>query len=411
MAKINRRFFSILSMILLGLPLGCGGGDDSAQLAPPPSAPPSPPPTVPRAPVSRVAPKRSRPESNRTRKSAKKKTSSSASEIPDPRSFLVGTDYPNVMLSTDRLPPDRADYALLPPPAGQNSTHMLIVPPLRESAAASPSDVQLPKGFRVVEDAGIHATGMPLRIRCEKDGSVMAFVPSGVYTRGVDDGPPNAAPAHPVFVSAFYMDIHETTLEQYDAFRNELGRSRVHEASNANDPPTHPVLGVNWRDVLHYAQWSGKEIPREAEWEYAARGPKSFPYVWGYGRPLWSKPRSPGQVSPVGSFRNDTSLFGIQDLAGNAREWCADWYLEDAYQKDRTPDGSPIRNPSGPDRPPRGRRRVVRGAGAQGWEVWYRDGETMSTSRPDIGMRFVLRLSLPQENENTETDDDSRPNF
>ena len=125
----------------------------------------------------------------------------------------------------------------------------------------------------------------------------------------------------------------------------------------------HPVVHVSWDDAVAYANWAGKRLPTEAEWEFAARGGLvNQPYVWGDIVPsntdifanLWQG-EFPFQntlqdgyerTSPVKQFApNDFQLY---DMAGNVWEWCSDRYDARLYQS-RISDHVTV-NPSGPSK-------------------------------------------------------------
>jgi formylglycine-generating enzyme required for sulfatase activity len=103
----------------------------------------------------------------------------------------------------------------------------------------------------------------------------------------------------------------------------------------------HPVVQVAWRDVEAFCAWAGRELPTEAEWEYAARGGlDGAEFVWGDDDPQETEPlantwqgRFPFEnteldgwtrTAPVGSY--PPNGFGLFDMAGNVWEWTADWY-------------------------------------------------------------------------------------
>ena len=176
----------------------------------------------------------------------------------------------------------------------------------------------------------------------------MVLIPAGEFEMGSDTAKANERPAHTVYVDAFYMDTHEVTNAQYKAFvdanpewQKENIAPDFHDGVylrlwDGNTYPEgkadHPVVYVSWYAVMAYAQWTGKRLPTEAEWEKAARGGltgKSYP--WGdtfdetranYGR-YFNEPIAVGQYPPNG--------YGLYDMAGNISEWCLDEYDPDFY--------------------------------------------------------------------------------
>jgi iron(II)-dependent oxidoreductase len=117
--------------------------------------------------------------------------------------------------------------------------------------------------------------------------------------------------------------------------------------------PDHPAVGVSWADAKAYAEWAGKRLPTEAEWEYAARGGlagKKYPYGDEMDE-TQANFKSDGTVA-VKSY--PPNGYGLYDMAGNVREWVADYYDEFYYG------ASPEKNPKGPEK---GFDRVVRDAG------------------------------------------------
>ena len=91
--------------------------------------------------------------------------------------------------------------------------------------------------------------------------------------------------------------------------------------------PNKPVVGVSYWEAEAFSKWAGGRVPREHEWEAAARGPDGHAYPWG---DRWhegicnSYEASLGETSPVGIFPRSRSAFGLEDMAGNVLEWCSD---------------------------------------------------------------------------------------
>ena len=171
----------------------------------------------------------------------------------------------------------------------------------------------------------------------------MAYIPGGDFMMGRDDGRDESEkPAHNVTVKPFFMDVYETTNEEYAEFVKATGRKPPQNWKGGNYPDGQakfPVVGVNWEDAAAYAGWTGKRLPTEEEWEFAARGTTGFLYPWGND---WNQDNANandpgGTFAEVGRFKG-VSPFGLYDMVGNAGEWTADDFK--AYPNGKAIDAS-----------------------------------------------------------------------
>ncbi len=190
------------------------------------------------------------------------------------------------------------------------------------------------------------------------------------------------APVHRVHLSAYRIGRYPVTVGEYREFMEHdgydtqeywsaggFGQFEKKEPDKWEEQlryPTRPVVYVSWYEAQAYCRWAGKDyrLPTEAEWERAARGGDGRKFPWGSDDPdptrmnyatgkaedysNW-KPNV-GHPTPVGIYPRGASKEGVDDMAGNVWEWCADWFGD--YIQEQTTD------PSGP---PEGKSRVVRG--------------------------------------------------
>jgi sulfatase modifying factor 1 len=222
----------------------------------------------------------------------------------------------------------------------------------------------------------------------------MVHLPGGAFRMGSDHHYPEEAPAHDVRVGAFWIDAHAVTNADFKAFVDATGYVTMAEKpANPDDYPgakpellapssvmfkkakgpvdltnhynwwvyvpgadwrhprgpsstlhglmNHPVVHVAFPDAEAYARWAGKELPTEAEWEFAARGGlDGAEYAWGeeftpegkwrtntwQGEFPWQNRLEDGYewTAPVGSF--PPNGYGLYEMTGNTWEWTTDWY-------------------------------------------------------------------------------------
>jgi formylglycine-generating enzyme required for sulfatase activity len=114
-----------------------------------------------------------------------------------------------------------------------------------------------------------------------------------------------------------------------------FGRSKEPTSwEEQQEHPNRPVTGVNWYEASAYCAWAGVRLPREAEWERAARGTEGRMYPWGNEEPDATRANyretGPGHPTPVGLYPAGATPEGIHDLAGNVWEWVEGPYEEGA---------------------------------------------------------------------------------
>jgi formylglycine-generating enzyme len=308
------------------------------------------------------------------------------------------------------------------------------------------------------------------------------FIPGGTFRMGSDNHYPEEAPVHLVTVGDFWMDRAPVTNQQFRKFVNETGYVTVAEIKPTADdypgalphmlkagslvftPPKDPVdlrdwsqwwnfkFGANWRrpygprssisgledhPVVHvayrdaeaYAQWAGKGLPTEAEWEFAARGGlHGSEFAWGSdftpgGKHMantWQGefPRQNFAIdgyertSPVTAF--PPNGFGLYDMIGNVWEWTTDWWSAKHVTDPAAPccgAGRP-RNAgeanSYDPRPPNIKipRKVLKGGShlcapnyCRRYRPAARHAQPVDTSTSHVGFRCVIRANWEERHE------------
>jgi len=305
------------------------------------------------------------------------------------------------------------------------------------------------------------------------DTSGMVHLPGGRFVMGSDHFYPEEAPARPVQVDPFWIDATPVTNAQFAAFVTATGhvtlaevppdprdypgmapelavagslvfqpsagpvplhqvswwefaegaswRSPLGAGSSLDGLDDHPVVHVAWADAKAYADWAGKSLPSEAEWEYAARGGlANSDYAWGDelapdGAMLanyWQGPFPHGnslldgweRTSPVRHY--PANGHGLWDMIGNVWEWTGDWYaLPAPHRKTRgsccvpdNPRGGTRGGSFDPAEPARIPRRVLKGGShlcapsyCQRYRPAARQPQAVDSSTSHIGFRCVLR--------------------
>ena len=286
-----------------------------------------------------------------------------------------------------------------------------------------------------------------VRKRASTDG--MVYIPGGEFLMGTDsrEGYPSdgEGPVRNVGVSSFYMDTYAVTNKQFEQFINETGYVTDAEKygwsfvfnqfvsketfkkvsqkvlqtpwwlvvngaywkqpegldSTVQGREDHPVVHISWNDAAAYANWAGKRLPTEAEWEFAARGNlEQQIYPWGnelnpngeHRCNIWQgtfpthNAAEDGFMGTAPAKYYPPNGFGLYQAAGNVWEWCSDWFTSNPS----------IPNTADPSGPEAGTSRVMRGGSylchesyCNRYRVAARTSNTPDSSTGNLGFRCV----------------------
>lgn len=300
----------------------------------------------------------------------------------------------------------------------------------------------------------------------------MVWIPGGTFQMGSDDFYPEERPVHRVTVDGFWMDEHPVTNSEFRRFVEAADYLTVAErspdpkdypgvnpsllvpgslvfrrpprrvslsdarawwayvpgaswrhpegpASTVDNREDHPVVHIAYEDAKAYADWAGKSLPTEAEWEFAARGGlEGKVYVWGdkfapagklmantwQGEFPWQNLKSDGYegTSPVSEFPGNG--YGLFDMAGNVWEWTSDFFhprhAEETLKSCCAPRNPQVETYEQATGLPEEQipRKVVKGGShlcAPNYCLRYRpaarQGEAVDTSTSHIGFRCIVR--------------------
>ena len=229
-----------------------------------------------------------------------------------------------------------------------------------------------------------------------QDNAPMVYIPAGSFSMGASGGAVDEKPVHDVSLSAFWMDVYEVTNARYALCVAEGVCTEPHETKSFRNPSyygnpdfdNYPVIYVDWQQASDYCSWTGSQLPTEAQWEYAAKGPDGNRYPWGNtfeGSKLNYSGNGNYDTLAVDANPEDVSAFGVYDLGGNVSEWTADRYLDNWYTVTDQP-----KDPTGPEAGPF---RVIRGGSTQTGENNVRTADRFyakeNTFNLDRGFRCV----------------------
>jgi serine/threonine-protein kinase len=248
-------------------------------------------------------------------------------------------------------------------------------------------------------------------------GMIFVWIPPGCFLMGAtkEAGAPGfdpeaceeEAPPHEVVLSqGIWLGEHPVTNAAYGLFRAAVGATEpLHWQQSRFGMPNQAVVGISFEDAVAFCAWLTErvglqqghffDLPTEAEWEHAARGPDGRRYPWGNEAPAperacYGQPLEIGTAMPGGGRRAGTSPFGCQDMAGNVWEWCLD-----AWRKNYADPPIDALDPCHDG--PRGALRIVRGGSwfdsAGSLRCAFRSGIHPQSRDWFLGFRVVIRRS------------------
>lgn len=179
----------------------------------------------------------------------------------------------------------------------------------------------------------------------------MVYIPAGTFLVGSAECGSDALPQHEATTPGFYMDRTLVTNLQFSRF--VLETSYVTDAEKAGSAPLwtdgewkqmpgiswrnplgrklpddfdlHPVTQVTHQDAAAYAEWLGRRLPTEEEWEYAARGgQREARFPW--GDHISTAHAHCNADGPCAVMRFHANGYGLYDIVGNVWEWTSSWY-------------------------------------------------------------------------------------
>ena len=218
---------------------------------------------------------------------------------------------------------------------------------MKQLAASVKSEARPTESSLPVQDFSMYKT------KIGDEGREMVQIPEGPFTMGSNDGDPDEAPEHQVYLKGFYLDRKEVTQEEYMRFarmtKRAVPRIEVFDDDQSKIlKPEFAAMSVSWDEAAAYCKWAGKRLPTEAEWEKAGRGGSKRRYPWG-DKFITNAANVDGSedgykyLAPPGSFDAGRSPYGLHDMTGNVAEWVEDSYDEHYYRK------APFRDPKGPE--------------------------------------------------------------